>query len=87
MGSGEVSTSSDGKTIYFVSDKKKGIGANDIYVAHQNKSGVWGKAINLGPLVNTPFNEGSPKIYDASILFSLQMDFQVMEKQMFLNVK
>lgn len=69
VGSGEVSTSSDGKTIYFVSDKKKGIGANDIYVAHQNKSGVWGKAINLGPLVNTPFNEGSPKIYDDSILF------------------
>ena len=69
VGSGEVSASSDGKTIYFVSDKKKGIGANDIYVAHQNKSGVWGKAINLGPLVNTPFNEGSPKIYDDSILF------------------
>ena len=67
--------------------KKKGIGANDIYVAHQNKSGVWGKAINLGPLVNTQFNEGSPKIYDDSILFSHQMDFQVMEKQMFLNVK
>ena len=69
VGSGEVSASSDGKTIYFVSDKKKGIGANDIYVAHQNKSGVWGKAINLGPLVNTQFNEGSPKIYDDSILF------------------
>ena len=28
-----------------------------------------GKAINLGPLVNTQFNEGSPKIYDDSILF------------------
>ena len=86
MGSGEVSASSDGKTIYFVSDKKKGIGANDIYVAHQNKSGVW-KAINLGPLVNTQFNEGSPKIYDDSILFFSSNGFQVMEKQMFLNVK
>ncbi len=69
VGSGEVSASSDGKTIYFVSDKRKGMGQTDIYVAHQKKSGVWGKAINLGPLVNTLFREGSPKIYDDSILY------------------
>ena len=69
IGSGEVSSSSDGKTIYFVSDKKKGIGGNDIYVAHKKESGLWGKAINLGPLINTPFNEATPKIYDDSILF------------------
>ena len=69
VGSGEVSASSDGKTIYFVSDKRKGMGQTDIYVAHQKKSGAWGKAINLGPLVNTPFREESPKIYDDSILY------------------
>lgn len=69
VGSGEVCASSDGKTIYFVSDKRKGMGQTDIYVAHQKKSGTWGKAINLGPLVNTPFREGSPKIYDDSILY------------------
>ena len=64
-----MSASSDGKTIYFVSDKNKGFGQTDIYVAHKNKSGSWGKAINLGPLVNTPYMEESPKIYDDSILF------------------
>jgi len=69
VGSGEVSSSSDGKTIYFVSNKKNGFGANDIYIAHKKKSGDWGRAINLGPLVNTPFDEGTPKIYDDSILF------------------
>ena len=69
VGSGQVSASSDGKTIYFVSDKNKGFGQTDIYVAHKNKSGSWGKAINLGPLVNTPYMEESPKIYDDSILF------------------
>ena len=52
-----------------MSDKKKGIGGNDIYVAHKKESGLWGKAINLGPLINTPFNEATPKIYDDSILF------------------
>ena len=48
---------------------KKGIGGNDIYVAHKKESGLWGKAINLGPLINTPFISNS-KIYDDSILFS-----------------
>ena len=37
-GSGEVCMSSDGKTIYFVSDKKNGYGQTDIYVSHQK---IW----------------------------------------------
>lgn len=69
FGSGEVSISSDGNTLYFVSDKRKGEGGTDIYVTHKNKSGKWGRAINLGGNINTPFDEGSPKIYDDSILF------------------
>ena len=64
-----VSISSDGNTIYFVSDKRKGEGGTDIYVAHKNKAGKWGKAINLGDKINTPFDEESPKIYDDSILY------------------
>ena len=69
FGSGEVSVTDDGKTIYFVSDKRKGYGGTDIYMSHQKKSGRWGRAINLGPLVNTPFDEESPRIYDDSVLF------------------
>ena len=69
FGSGDVSISSDGNTIYFVSDKRKGEGGTDIYVAHKNKAGKWGKAINLGDKINTPFDEESPKIYDDSILY------------------
>lgn len=69
VGSGDICASSDGKTIYFVSDKRKGMGQTDIYVAHQKKTGGWGKAINLGPLINTPFREESPRIYDDSILY------------------
>ena len=68
-GSGEVCVTSDGETIYFVSDKKKGFGQTDIYTSHKTKSGKWGKAINLGPLVNSPYREESPRIYDDSILY------------------
>ena len=67
--SGEACVSSDGKTIYFVSDDNKGYGQTDIYTSHKTKSGKWGKAINLGPLVNTPYKEESPRIYDDSILY------------------
>ena len=41
FGSGEVSTTADGKTVYFVSDKRKGFGGTDIYVAHKKKTGKW----------------------------------------------
>ena len=38
-------------------------------MSHQKKSGRWGRAVNLGPLVNTAFDEESPRIYDDSLLF------------------
>jgi outer membrane protein OmpA-like peptidoglycan-associated protein len=47
----------DGNTIYFVSNRPDGQGGKDIYKATKNKEGVWGKAENLGPLVNTPEDE------------------------------
>ena len=68
FGSGEVSVTDDGKTIYFVSDKEEDM-VELIYICHTKKSGRWGRAINLGPLVNTPFDEESPRIYDDSVLF------------------
>jgi outer membrane protein OmpA-like peptidoglycan-associated protein len=68
-GSGEVSVTSDGKSVYFISDKKKGLGGTDIYVAHKKSNGNWTKAKNLGPTINTTFDEESPRIYDDSILY------------------
>ena len=32
------------------------------YMSHKKKSGKWGRAINLGPLVNSPYREESPRI-------------------------
>ena len=47
----------DGKTIYFVSDRSGGKGGRDIWSCQQNNDGKWGKAINLGPLVNSSEDE------------------------------
>jgi tetratricopeptide (TPR) repeat protein len=50
----------DNKFIYFTSDRKGGTGDLDIYRSTRDPSGKWGKPVNLGPLVNTPYNEETP---------------------------
>lgn len=54
------SFSHDGKTLYFTSNRKGGLGDMDIYKSELDSKGAWGKPVNLGPGVNTPFNEASP---------------------------
>lgn len=49
----------DGKTIYFCSDRKDGYGEHDIYRSVMDAKGKWGKPENLGPVVNTPYDEKS----------------------------
>jgi tetratricopeptide (TPR) repeat protein len=55
-----ASLSNDGKVIYFTSDRKGGLGDKDIYKSVMNLKGEWDKAENLGPVINTPFNEETP---------------------------
>lgn len=53
-----ASIAPDGRTIYFVSNRRGGQGGSDIWVCRQGK-GVngWEEAENLGPVVNTERNE------------------------------
>jgi len=50
----------DGKTLYFVSNRKEGFGGFDIYKSELDNQGEWGSAINLGPVINTAYNENTP---------------------------
>jgi hypothetical protein len=50
----------DEQTIYFSSDRPGGYGGLDIYKSELGKNGIWGKAINLGPTINTKENEDAP---------------------------
>lgn len=47
-------------TLYFASDRLGGFGLSDIYFSARQRNGQWGKAQNLGPVVNTRENEVSP---------------------------
>ncbi|MBP6732905.1 MAG: PD40 domain-containing protein, partial [Chitinophagales bacterium] len=61
----------DGKTLYFVSDKLGGYGGTDIYIAARDANGAWSNPQNLGPDVNTAFDEKFPFIAnDGTLYFS-----------------
>ncbi len=53
------SFSADGKTLYFTSNRKGGEGDLDIYRSIL-QGDVWSAPQNLGPEVNTPYNEETP---------------------------
>ncbi len=70
VSTGHPALSPDGKSLYFVSDMPGGLGGTDIYVC-RDKGGKWGEPQNLGPAVNTPYNEVFPFISsDGTLYFS-----------------
>ncbi len=53
-----VALSYDKSELYFVSEKPGGQGGKDIYVSNWNEEREeWGESTNLGPVVNSPFDE------------------------------
>ena len=66
-----ASMTSDGKIIYFVSDKEGGFGGHDIYKSEwDSKKQKWNPAENLGPTINTPYEEHGVFIHpDGKTLF------------------
>jgi outer membrane protein OmpA-like peptidoglycan-associated protein/tetratricopeptide (TPR) repeat protein len=57
---------SDGQTLYFVSDRDGGYGGYDIYKTEKDEHGHWGYPVNMGPKINTSGNEKSPFIHTDS---------------------
>jgi outer membrane protein OmpA-like peptidoglycan-associated protein len=53
--------SNDGNILYFVSDRKGGYGGTDIYISVKSGN-EWSKAINVGKMINTEFDEMTPVI-------------------------
>lgn len=59
----QPSLSADGRTLYFVSDRRGSIGRRDIWVTYQNEKGQWTKAKNVGKPINSIYDEMSPFIH------------------------
>lgn len=52
----------DGNTIYFASNRAGGYGGIDLYSARRLPTGKWGTPQNLGPEINTAFDEDFPSL-------------------------
>ena len=53
--------SKDGLSLYFTSGRPGGMGGNDIWVSQRSsREDPWSEPVNLGPTVNTAFNEDAP---------------------------
>lgn len=58
-----ASLAPDNDIIYFSSDRPGGFGGKDIYFSRRLPDNSWGKPMNLGPPVNTEYDEDAPFIH------------------------
>lgn len=65
---GHPCLSSDGKTMYFVSDMPGSAGGTDIWVTKKCEDGTWSQPVNIGSPINTSGDEMFPYLYNDSIL-------------------
>lgn len=59
----QPSLSADGRLLFFSSDRRGGLGGNDIWFASRKSDGSWTEAKNLGAPINTPKDEISPFLF------------------------
>jgi hypothetical protein len=65
-----ASISSDGNTLFFSSNRDGGFGGKDIYMVRKLPTGEWANPQNLGPAINTAYDEDFPNLfYDGNTLY------------------
>ena len=62
-----ASISPDGNEIYFTSDREGGFGGRDLYRIRRLPDGSWSMPLNLGPEVNTAFDEDAPFLHSDGV--------------------
>jgi len=85
----QPSISADGRTLYFVSTRQGGYGGYDIWKSELNPDGSWASPVNLGPEINTAYDEQSPFIHsdNESLYFSSNGWPGLGNKDLFLSRK
>jgi hypothetical protein len=62
--------SPSGEIIFFSSNRPGGFGGKDLYLVRKLQNGKWGKPFNLGPNINTEYDEDAPFVHPlGNILF------------------
>lgn len=66
------------RILVFASDRPGGFGGLDLWAAFRDSDGEWGEPINMGPVINTKYDETSPYLIDGNTLyFSSQSHFNI----------
>lgn len=66
---GHPNLSGDAKTLFFASNKPGGFGGSDLYMSRQDAEGKWSEPLNIGAVINTPYNETFPFMKGDSVLY------------------
>jgi len=66
---GHATFMNDGTRMIFASDRPGGFGQMDLWYSDW-KDGTWSPPVNMGPNINTPFNELFPTFNDTRLYFS-----------------
>lgn len=61
--------SKNGNIIYFASDMPGGEGMTDIWYCEKQASGKWGRPVNCGKIINTPYEDDFPYIDSLGTLY------------------
>jgi outer membrane protein OmpA-like peptidoglycan-associated protein len=62
--------STDGNWLYFTSKRVGGFGGKDLYRSEKLLNGEWSEGVNLGPTINTKYDEEAPVLLpDATTLY------------------
>ncbi len=59
----------DQTILFFVSDRPGGFGGRDIYRCVKLPNGKWSKALNMGPVINTEYDEDGAFIHPDGVTF------------------
>lgn len=86
---GHCSITADGKQLYFTSERPGGLGGRDIWVAEKQEDGSWNNIKNLGPTINTRYDEDSPFIHidGVTMFFSSQGHNSIGDYDIFYTIK
>lgn len=71
---GHAAISPNGKFMIFSSERPGSLGYRDLYSAELLENGTWGNVKNLGPTINTPYNDDAPFIHSDGVTFNFSSE-------------
>jgi len=71
---GHAAVSPNGKLMIFSSERPGTYGYRDLYRAILQEDGTWGEVKNLGPTINTRYNDDAPFIHSDGVTFNFSSE-------------